>query len=232
MGFLTEKFENLKKEANLKSFLNKEEINEKGREKRKLEAKKDKDEDDEKKIRQIQQDTQRLVNQQEQAIKIANYTSLGEKILTGFFIYKMTSLLCDAFFSHNHCHGGLTAHMYEDEREKIIEHSDINNIRAEHIEQMRDQFDNINQEAINIGISQDNIFTPQDKELLTDLATISRDANNPQQAELYAAKCEELGLNKDEALQAFKQDNSIELQQELKPEIEKEKEQTSPQLDF
>ena len=27
------------------------------------------------------------------------------------------------------------------------------------------------------------------------------------------------GLNKDEALQAFKQDNSIELQQELKPEV-------------
>ena len=59
MGFLdddeklSEKFSKLKQEANLKAFLDKEEINDKGREKRKLEAKKDKTEEDEKKIRLI-----------------------------------------------------------------------------------------------------------------------------------------------------------------------------------
>ncbi len=42
MGFMTEKFEKLKQEANLQVFLSKDEITEKGREKRKLEAKKDK----------------------------------------------------------------------------------------------------------------------------------------------------------------------------------------------
>jgi hypothetical protein len=217
MGFmdddekLSEKFSKLKQEANLKAFLDKDEINEKGKEKRKLEAKKDKTEEDEKKIRQIQQETQRLAMRQQQAQQIVNRASLGEKILKCYFAYKMASLLCRTFLGYDRDHynngGGLTAKI-EDELQERLHHGeiDIPTARAEQIEQVRDQFDKINVEAKELGISQNDIFTQQDKENLTDLATISRDTNNPQQAELYASKCEDLGLDRNEALQAFQQD--------------------------
>ncbi len=217
MGFmdddekLSEKFSKLKQEANLKAFLDKEEINDKGREKRKLEAKKDKTEEDEKKIRQIQQETERLASRQQQAQQIVNRASLGEKILKCYFAYKMASLLCHTLFGYDRDHSyngvGLTARIEDELQEKLQNGEiDIPNARAEQIEQFRDQFDKINEEAKTLGISQDDIFTQQDKDKLTDLAAISRDQNNPQQAELYASKCEELGLDKNEARESFNKD--------------------------
>ena len=50
-----------------------------------LESKKDKNEEDEKKIRQIQQETERLVTVRQQAQQIVNRASLGEKILKYYF---------------------------------------------------------------------------------------------------------------------------------------------------
>jgi hypothetical protein len=220
MGFMTEKFEKLKQEANLQAFLSKEEITEKGREKRKLEAKKDKTEEDEKKIRQIQQETERLASRQQQAQQIVNRASLGEKILKCYFAYKMASLLCRTFLEYGRDQSGYgNAPRLDFDMEDRPEQGDfdIHHARAEQIEQVRDQFDKINEEAKTLGISQDDVFTQQDKDKLTDLAAISRDQNNPQQAELYASKCEELGLDRSEALQAFQQDKNLDtVQNEIK----------------
>lgn len=235
MGFLdddeklSEKFSKLKQEANLKAFLDKEEINDKGREKRKLEAKKDKTEEDEKKIRQIQQETQRLAMRQQQAQQLVNRASLGEKILKCYFIYKMASLLCHTLFGYDRDRsyngGGLTARIEDEILEKIQNGEiDIPNARAEQIEQFRDQFNQINTEAKELGISQNDIFTQQDKDSLTDLAAISRDTDNPQQAELYASKCEDLGLDRNEALQAFQQEMNTETIQHQLENNEKHKE--------
>lgn len=224
MSALLEKFAKLKQEANLNAFLTKEEINDKGREKRKLEAKQNKTEEDEKKIRQIQQEAERLALRQQQAQQLVNRASLGEKILKYYFVYKMASLLCHTLFGYdrdrynnNGIGSGLTVRI-EDELEEKLQNCeiDIPNVRAEQIEQFRDQFDKINIEAKELGISQNDIFTQQDKNSLTELAAISRDTNNPQQAELYASKCEELGLNRNEALQAFQQEiNTESIQHQL-----------------
>ena len=221
MSSLLDKFAKLKQEANLQAFLDKDAINEKGREKRKLEAKEEKTAEEEKKIRQIQQETERLAKRQQQAQQIVNRASLGEKIIKGYFLYKAATLLGHALLDQDHDRdfGGI-----EDELRERIEHGeiDIQTARAEQIEQFRDQFDKINEEAKAIGIGQGNIFTQQDRDSLTALAAISRDVSNVQQAELYAAKCEELGLNREEALQAFQQDSEP-IQRELKADKEQNK---------
>lgn len=44
------------------------------------------------------------------------------------------------------------------------------------------------------------LLSDDDKERLQELADISRDTQNEQQAEQYAAKCQELGLDYNDAL--------------------------------
>lgn len=234
MGFLDEdetlakKFSKIQQEANLKAFLSKEEINDQGREKRKLEAKKDKTAEDEKKIRQIQQKAEQLADYQRQAQQAANHASLGEKILKCYFTYKMASLFCHTLtaaldYDRGGVGGGSLQAKIDDEIEEKIQNGelDVPTARAEQIEHLRDQFDQINAEAQDLGISQDDLFSQQDKDNMTELAGISRDTDNPQQAELYADKCEELGLDREEALQAFQQDKDG-----LQNEVEHAKEQS------
>ena len=55
------------------------------------------------------------------------------------------------------------------------------------------------------------ILTDEDKQKIQELADISRDTENEQQAEQYAAKCQELGLDYNDALIAFKEDRTIDL---------------------
>ena len=205
MGFasgekLTEKFTKVQEESLIKAFETKEELNKNGRQMRKLEAKSEKTAEDKKMVLQLRKKTERLAMQQQQAQQLVQKVSLGEKILKCYFAYKMASLLCDTLIgSRDHRPaGGL-----------VVKFEDIPEARAEQIEQMRDQFDEINQEAKQMGIVQNDIFTQQDKDHMTDLAAISRDHENPQQGELYASNCEEMGLDRGEALQAFEQDKSI-----------------------
>lgn len=211
MGFMLDKFAKLKQEANLKGFLDKESINEKGRELRKLENKKVKTEEEEKKIRQIQQETKRLENSIQQAQQLVNRASLGEQIIKYYFAYKMTSLLCRALSGYDRAsyyNGGALLGKAMDEVQEQLElgEIDLHAARADQIEQVYEQFVQISEEAKTLGISQEDVFTQQDRASLIDLAAISRDQDNPQQAELYAAKCEEFGLNREEAFQAFQQD--------------------------
>lgn len=221
---IEKKFKEVKKRATLRSFLNKDEINDKGRELRKLEAKKEKTAEDEKRIRQIRKESERLSRQQQEVQQMVNRASLGEKILKCYFAYKMASLFCHAFLGYHNDSGigggigGALASKWDNEIEEKLENGeiDINTARADQIEQVRDQFDKINEDAKTLGISQDDVFDQQDKDKLTELAEISRDGNNPQQAELYASKCEELGLDKRDALQAIEQDNAIEAPKQKK----------------
>jgi hypothetical protein len=223
MSFLTERFESLKKEANLQSFLDKEEIKDKGRERQKLESKKSENDEDEN-IRQIQEDTEQLAIRQQREQQLANRAGLGVKILKGYFAYKTASLLCNTFCSRD----GLDSDLEQKAENGQL---DISALRAEQIEQVRDQFDSINAEAKSLGISQNDIFTQEDKTNLTDLAAISRDHDNPQQAELYAAKCEQLGLDQNQALEAFQQDQNLDVQQN-RIDKNREREQSSFEIEM
>lgn len=237
MGFMLDKYKKAKEEANLKAFLNKDEINDKGRELRKLEAKKEKSEEDEKKIRQIQKQTEELANQRQQAERLANRMSLGEKILKGYFIYKMTALLCRTLVESGRGYGYGSSNALPnfdlDADEKLANGElDVSHARADLIEQVRDQFNQINEEAKDLGISQGDIFSPEDSAKLTELADISRDIGNPQQAELYAGKCEELGLDKEGAMQALQQEIDMEAPQRIQERAEEREQNKNCELEM
>ena len=71
----------------------------------------------------------------------------------------------------------------------------------------------MSQQAQEQGLTKEGepLLSDDDKERLQELADISRDTQNEQQAEQYAAKCQELGLDYNDALIAFKEDRTIDL---------------------
>ena len=71
------------------------------------------------------------------------------------------------------------------------------------------QFQDISDEAMKQGLTDEPVFSDEDRAKLDDLATITRDGQNPEQAEQYAAKCQELGLDYDKALEAFQSNETI-----------------------
>lgn len=217
MSFIAEKFAEINKKTKLEIFLNKEGINENGKKKCKLELNPNKKEEDEKKIRQIQKDTEALEQKQQQLKAFQNHVGLGEKILKAYFGYKMASLLCRTFFGYDgYTRGlsdGMAAHTMNHIDNAIDEKADeiANGMgsagadRATQIENMRDQFDQINSEAKELGIADHDIFGEEDKSKLTELAEASR--NND--IEQYAAKCQDLGLDAEEARASFEKGQTL-----------------------
>ena len=191
--------------------------------------------------RELRKEAVRLREQQEQARQITQGVGLGEKILRCYFAYKMASLLCSTIV-------GLTGNYYDRDRaighavasgidraadklaDNIVEQTqgegqDINEERAKLIEQTIESFEKMSQQAQEQGLTKEGepLLSDDDKERLQELADISRDTQNEQQAEQYAAKCQELGLDYNDALVAFKEDRTIDLDK-LQKENEKENE--------
>ena len=81
--------------------------------------------------------------------------------------------------------------------------------RAQQIEDVKQAFQDISDEAMKQGLTDEPVFSDEDRAKLDDLATITRDGQNPEQAEQYAAKCQELGLDYDKAREAFAQDKTF-----------------------
>lgn len=232
MSFLTEKFANLKQETNLKIFLNQEEIKKNGKDQRKIELKGDLKEEDEKKIRQMQKETAKLQQQQQQLQDFKNHVGLGEKILKAYFAYKMASLLCRTFFGYGDYRRGLADGMaantmssidkaIDDKTDELTNGmEDAGTDRATQIEHMRDQFDQINSEAKELGIADHDIFGQEDKNKLTELADASR--NND--IEQYAAKCQDLGLDATEARASFEKGQTLDTVEQEKNKDAQEQE--------
>lgn len=196
---------------------------------------------EEEEARELRKEAVRMREQQEQARQITQGMGLGEKILRCYFAYKMASLLCSTLV-------GLTGNYYDRDRaighavasgidraadklaDNIVEQTqgegqDINEERAKLIEQTIESFEKMSQQAQEQGLTKEGepLLSDDDKERLQELADISRDTQNEQQAEQYAAKCQELGLDYNDALVAFKEDRTIDLDK-LQKENEKENE--------
>lgn len=215
--------------ATVKVFKLGEEADTLGRKAAKLDKKPDKTKQEEAQARELRKEAVRLREQQEQARQITQGVGLGEKILRCYFAYKMASLLCSTIV-------GLTGNYYDRDRaighavasgidraadklaDNIVEQTqgegqDINEERAKLIEQTIESFEKMSQQAQEQGLTKEGepLLSDDDKERLQELADISRDTQNEQQAEQYAAKCQELGLDYNDALIAFKEDRTIDL---------------------
>lgn len=215
--------------ATVKAFKLGEETDTLGRKAAKLDKKPDKTKQEEAQARELRKEAVRLREQQEQARQITQGVGLGEKILRCYFAYKMASLLCSTIV-------GLTGNYYDRDRaighavasgidraadklaDNIVEQTqgegqDINEERAKLIEQTIESFEKMSQQAQEQGLTKEGepLLSDDDKERLQELADISRDTQNEQQAEQYAAKCQELGLDYNDALIAFKEDRTIDL---------------------
>lgn len=215
--------------ATVKAFKLGEEADTLGRKAAKLDKKPDKTKQEEAQARELRKEAVRLREQQEQARQITQGVGLGEKILRCYFAYKMAAILCSTIV-------GLTGNYYDRDRaighavasgidraadklaDNIVEQTqgegqDINEERAKLIEQTIESFEKMSQQAQEQGLTKEGepLLSDDDKERLQELADISRDTQNEQQAEQYAAKCQELGLDYNDALIAFKEDRTIDL---------------------
>lgn len=215
--------------ATVKAFKLGEEADTLGRKAAKLDKKPDKTKQEEAQARELRKEAVRIREQQEQAKQLTQGMGLGEKILRCYFAYKMASLLCSTIV-------GLTGNYYDRDRaighavasgidraadklaDNIVEQTqgegqDINEERAKLIEQTIESFEKMSQQAQEQGLTKEGepLLSDDDKERLQELAAISRDTQNEQQAEQYAAKCQELGLDYNDALVAFKEDRTIDL---------------------
>lgn len=226
---MLDRMKELGNKATVRAFKLGEEADTLGRKAGKLDRKPNKTKEEEAQARELRKEALRIREQQEQAKQLTQGMGLGEKILRCYFAYKMASLLCSTIV-------GLTGNYYDRDRaighavasgidraadklaDNIVEQTqgegqDINEERAKLIEQTIESFEKMSQQAQEQGLTKEGepLLSDDDKERLQELAAISRDTQNEQQAEQYAAKCQELGLDYNDALVAFKEDRTIDL---------------------
>ena len=237
MGWLTKRLEEKQKAATVKAFTLGEEADALGRKAAKLEQKKDKTKEESEQVKELRKQAERVRQQQEQAKALSRNMGLGEKILRCYFTYKMASLACHTLVG---LAGGYERNEAIGRAITSSEERDINERRAQMIEQTLESFQHMSDQAAEQGLTEPDapLLNEADRARIQDLADISRDTENPQQAELYASKAQELGLDYEEALTAFRQDNDapeIERErenQERTAEAEKEKEAASYELEM
>ena len=229
--------------ATVKAFKLGEEADTLGRKAAKLDKKPNKTKEEEGQARELRKEAVRLREQQEQARQLTKGMGLGEKILRCYFAYKMASLFCHTLVG---IAGGYAYNQHRDDIGRAVtdgidraadkmadnimeqtngEGQDINEERARMIEQTLESFEHMSQQAQEQGLTSVNepLLTDEDKQKIQELADISRDTENEQQAEQYAAKCQELGLDYNEAKTAFEQDKTFDtVQNEVEKQQEKE----------
>ena len=188
----------------------------------KLEAKAKRTAEEDKALRELKKENERIHENQRAAAEIMRKSGLAEKILKCYFAYKMTKLLLTPFLTPNVYGYGPTSYQTghaidegisraaEHEAEAVIEGKQpTDEERAQQIEDVKQAFQDISDEAMKQGLTDEPVFSDEDHAKLDDLATITRDGQNPEQAEQYAAKCQELGLDYDKALEAFQSNETI-----------------------
>lgn len=238
------------KQATVKAFTAGEAAKTKAIKAAKLDRKKQKTQQEEAQVRELRKEAAKLHEQQEQAKAMSSRMGLGEKILRAYFTYKLASLACHTLVG---LAGGYTrddagravgqavttgidrmsGELADDIMEKTADapEQDVNAQRAEMIEQTLDSFERMSQEAAEQGLTPEDrpLLNDDDREKIQSLADISRDVDDPQQAERYAATCRDLGLDYNEAMTAFQQDKTFDTVQR---DVELEHEKDSPGMEL
>lgn len=244
-------FEKIQAQQNtltVKAFKAGEEADTLGRKAGKLDRKPNKTKEEEEKIKELRKEAARMREQQAQAKQLNQGMGLGEKILRCYFAYKMASLACNTLVGltgnymyarhHDEVGRAITGGIHDMSNQladKIVdstpgEGQEINEQRAQMIEQTLESFERMSEEAERQGLTQEGepLLTDEDREKIQELADISRDSENAQQAERYATKCQELGLDYNEALKAFEQDKSFDtVENEVTKEVQEKENETT-----
>lgn len=237
---LLEKLQAAANKGTVKAFQEGEAANDIAKKITKLDKKKDKTKEEEEQQRELRKEAERLRERQEQARQLTQGMGLGEKILRCYFTYKLASLACHtlvglaggyAYQQHSYAMANAVSEGIEKGAEKIADRieenaeqsQDPDKARAEMIEQTLESFERMSEQAQEQGLTKEGepLLTEEDKEKIQELAEISRDSDNPEQAQQYAAKCQELGLDYNEAMTAFQQDKTFDTVQN---EVEKDRE--------
>ena len=221
MGFL-EKFQEAKKKTIVHAFKLGEDANDLGKRAANLEKKKEKSEKEALEIRQLRKEADQLRLEQQKAQSMSQNMGLGEKILRGYFTYKMASLACRTlvgmtgnYYDRDQMVGHAITSGIDNATEKITdtilkeragEGQNINEDRAQMIEETISSFQHMSDQAAEQGL------TPAGQPLLseTDIADLQglAEASRTNNADQDAAHCQNLGLDATEARLAFERDNS------------------------
>lgn len=236
-----EKLKQAKNKAIVTDFLAGEEANDKAKAAAKIERKKDKTKEEEAKVRELREEVARLREQQAVAKSMSHKMGLGEKIIRGFFAYKLASLACRTLVGLTGAEAyrnGVAAGMartatasiddaIDKQAEQVtndIEQGNMNEQRAQMIEDTLQSFERISQEAQEKGFTDENgeqLLTDADRENIQALA----DASRADDVEQYVAHCQSLGLDATQAREAYEQDRTFDDVRNLQAEKEKDHEQ-------
>jgi len=225
-----EKFNTLKKNTTVKAFKLGEEADQLGKKAAQLDRKKDKNDKEANEVRQLRKEAEQLREQQQQAQAMSQSTGLGEKILRGYFTYKMAGLACrtlvgmtGGYYDRDQMVGHAITTGIENATDKMTdtvmkdragEGQSVTEGRAQMIEESINSFQRMSDQAAEQGLTPEGqpLLSEDDKSHLQGLAQASR-ANDVDQ---YAARSQDLGLDPTEARAAFEQDRSLEAGEQKK----------------
>ena len=240
MPSLIERLQAAKKKSTVKVYLLGEQIIKIGRKLDKLSQKQNKSAKDEEQIQQLQHMSHQMVEEQTRTSRLNKRMGIVERILLGYFAYKITTELFKSLTmdSPDHNINGnyspsiklvelpsdppLAASLEDtDEYEKYYTRGG----QSIAISRVTDELADMSKQAQEMGITADGelpLLTVSDEKRLRDLANIAKDYDSEQMMEQYAAKCQELGLDYAEAKNAFESGKTI---NEVSNEVEKDIEQ-------
>ena len=216
MGFkLFSKMKEVKEKAIVEAFLAGEEANKKFKKAEKIRRMDNKTKEDEDRERQLVKEGERARERQRAFDFMHQRSGLGEKILQGYFTYKMASLACSTLIALNNGGGQRRGGVLYDlatgreEGEAMKEVSSVQEkqaARARQIEDSIESFQHMSDEAERLGITEKGnpLLTAEDKQKMHELAELSYDPS--MKPEDYAQRCADLGLDYNDALEAAKAD--------------------------
>lgn len=227
MAFSLSTIKKIKDESAMQGFLAGEEANKKGRRAEKIRRMENKTPDDAELELKLRKEAERARERQKAFEFLNRRSGLGEKILQGYFTYKMASLACRTLvalsgaeaglYGMRGSRGGLGYDLYDavsgksegEAMQQISSVQEAQAARARQIEDSIEAFQRISDDAERLGITEKGhpLLSADDKEKMHDLANLSYDKScTPEE---YATRCANLGLDYQGALEAAKSDRDL-----------------------
>lgn len=212
---ILDKLETVRKNANAEEFIKKVKADKASASAGKLERKKQKTQEDMTRARELVEQAKEYREEAKAAAEMKKKSSLAATIIKGYFAYKFAKLLLSPVYrGYGYGMGGSMPNLPTGDEVLWKDNPSAygGEERAQAIEATQQICDEVSQEAMQKGLIDEPVFSNEDREKMDELADICRDDKNPAQMEQYAAKCQELGLDYNEAQKAFSPDytNSIE----------------------
>ena len=215
------RLETVRKNANAEEFVKKKKADKAATGAGKLERKQNKTQEDMARARELVEQAKEYREEAAAAAEMKKKSSLASTIIKGYFAYKFAKLLLSPVYN-GYAYGGMgmgAAQMGGIMTDAMTnghfnENGELVNPwgseeRAQAIEQTQQICEEVSQEAMDKGLIDEPVLSDDDKQRMDELAEICRDDKDPEQLDKYAAKCQELGLDYNEARDAFSKDLTI-----------------------